>query len=126
VGRIGLFAAIAPVLMRMPLERLGRLLDPATPPPAPGPEVARELAWVVDRVLEAGRPLLRSGCMVRGLTRYYVLRRAGVDVNLCFGIGLHDDSASGHCWLEAQDEPILERCDPRLLYTEMYRLPSRH
>jgi hypothetical protein len=81
---------------------------------------------VVDRVLEAGRPLLRSGCMVRGLTRYYVLRQAGVDVNLCFGIGVHDGSVAGHCWLESQDEPILERRDPRLFFTEMYRLPSRH
>jgi hypothetical protein len=78
---------------------------------------------VVLAALRVGRPLVRRGCLTRGITLYYFLRRAGADVRLCFGLGAVDggDGFDGHCWLVLAGEPYLEPRDPRPLYTEMYR-----
>jgi hypothetical protein len=109
--------------MSMRIDRLGRLLEPARLPAPLSMSGAREVAAQVDQVLRAGRPLLRSGCMVQGIARYYFLRRAGVQVALCFGIGSQAGSFVGHCWLDLNGEPFLEQTDPRLRFTEMYRFP---
>jgi hypothetical protein len=60
--------------------------------------------------------------LTRGLTRYFFLRRAGLDVVLCFGMGRHDTEVLAHCWLVKNGEPFLEAEDPRPLYVEMYRI----
>jgi hypothetical protein len=125
VPRIAGFSVLVPLLMRLPLDRLDRLLEPARRPAAPGVDRARWLAALVDVVLSAERRYLRLSCLTRGLTRYYLLRRAGVDVSLCFGIGEQDGGTlAGHCWLVVQDEPFLEARDPRPMFTEFYRFPS--
>ena len=73
-----------------------------------------------------GRPLVRPGCLTRGITGYYILRRAGLDVALCFGMGsVRDPGAAGHCWLVLGGEPVLEAADPRAAFTELVRLSSR-
>jgi hypothetical protein len=55
----------------------------------------------------------------------WFLRRAGLDVELCFGIDPSDDAASdGHCWLSLAGEPFLERVDPRPRFAETYRVPG--
>jgi Transglutaminase-like superfamily len=126
VIHIGLFAAVAPLLVRCSsLDRLDGALERPNRPVPPSSQRMCELTSLIDRVLWAGRPLLQSGCLVRGLTRYYFLRRAGADVSLCFGIALNSESAIGHCWLEARGEPFLELRDPRPLFREMYRVPSQ-
>jgi hypothetical protein len=56
------------------------------------------------------------------LTRYYFLRRVGMDVSLCFGMGRHDKGFMGHCWLVKDGEPFLEVEDPRPRYLEIYRI----
>jgi hypothetical protein len=65
---------------------------------------------------------VRRGCLTRGLTRYYFLRRAGMDIALCFGMGRRNGEFMGHCWLVKDNEPFLEAEDPRPLYTVMYRI----
>jgi hypothetical protein len=122
-AQIACFAALAPLLTRMRIDRLARMLEPARLPAPPSISGARDLAAQVDQVLRAGRPLIRSGCLVQGITRYYFLRRAGVQVVLCFGIGTQAGSFVGHCWLDLNGEPFLEQTDPRLYFTEMYRFP---
>ncbi len=73
-----------------------------------------------------GRPLVRPGCLTRGITGYYILRRAGLDVALCFGVGLVPGTeVAGHCWLVLDGEPVLETADPRSVFTELVRLSSR-
>jgi hypothetical protein len=52
-----------------------------------------------------------------------VLRRAGLPVDLVFGLGAPAGVADGHCWLELHGRPYLEREDPRSVFPEMYRLP---
>jgi hypothetical protein len=123
VANVLLIAALTPLLMRFPLARIQALLEPRTAPTAPDAARERHVLALVGLVLEYGRPVLRPSCLTRGITRYYVLRRAGVDVALVFGIG-HGSRATvdGHCWLVRDGEPFLETQDPRPLFTEMYRI----
>jgi Transglutaminase-like superfamily len=123
--RILVVAAAVPLLMRLRLPRLARVLEPRRAPPAP---VARadEIAGQVEAVLGRGGRLVRSSCLTRGVTRYWFLRRAGVDVALCFGMGRPGgDDPAGHCWIVRDGEPYLESVDPRPIFVETYRVAAR-
>jgi hypothetical protein len=123
-------AVAAPLLARLDLPRLQRCLEPAPrssrfPAADPG-QVVEVIGRRVNRVIRWGRPLVRPGCLTRGITGYYVLRRAGLDVALCFGIGpVRGPCAAGHCWLVLDGQPVLEAADPRPAFTELVRLSSR-
>lgn len=122
-ARVLLFALSVPLLVRRGPERMARLLEPATPPPpAADPRAAEALARRIDRWLRAGWPLVRRGCLTRGITQYRFLRRAGFDVSLRFGIGEVNGRFEGHCWLVRDGRPFLETRDPRPIYTEMWRI----
>lgn len=125
LARILAFALVVPALMRLHPARLHALLEPRALPPAPRPGAVERVTAHVERVLRRGWPAVRRGCLTRGLTRYYFLRRAGIDVSLCFGLGTVDGAVAGHCWLEQDGEPLLEARDPRVIFTEMYRFPYR-
>jgi len=120
-----LFAAAVPLLLRWcALDRLHAVLEPRGPlPPAPAPAAVAALVARVDRLLAAGRPLVRSGCLVRGLTLYRVLRRAGAEVSLRFGVGPMGGKMAAHCWLVYQGEPLAEPRDPRPLFAETWSIP---
>jgi hypothetical protein len=116
-------ALATPLLLRLPLPYLETLLewnDAGRPPRAR--ENPDAIAATVLEMLRAGRPLVRAGCLTRGLTLYYFLRRAGADVVLTFGMGRVSggDGFEGHCWLVLDGEPYLEPRDPRLDYATMY------
>ena len=50
-----------------------------------------------------------------------MLRRAGEDVKLCFGVGSVDGQVEAHCWLIRDEAPILE--PPAVeQFHEMYRI----
>ena len=122
--RVLLFAAASPLLLRaVKLERLGAWLEPETPLPAgqadPAPLVRR-----IDRLLRLGWPLVRRGCLVRGMTLYRFLREAGFEVALCFGMGKPEGGSdfTGHCWIELDGRPLAEKRDPRPIYTETFRI----
>ncbi len=73
--------------------------------------------------MRAGYPLVRPGCLTRGVTLFWFLRRAGFDVELRFGL----DPALGevtdaHCWLALDGAPLLEKVDVAR-FSELYRLP---
>lgn len=126
--RVLLFAAIAaPLLLRLvKLTRLRDWLEPSSPPPrlADAADAAGIEALVrrLDALLAAGRPLVRSGCLTRGLTLYRFLRLAGADVSLHFGMGKMNGELTGHCWLVFGGEPLAEPRDPRPLYVETWRI----
>lgn len=88
-----------------------------------GPEAVKKTVAYFDAVLISFRPLVRSGCLVRGLTLYHFLRKAGVDVSLRFGFVRFDDSVTGHCWLVKNGRPFLEPDRPDVAYTETFQLP---
>jgi hypothetical protein len=50
-----------------------------------------------------------------------MLRRAGEDVALCFGVGSVDGQVEAHCWLIQNDSPILEPPDVQQFH-EMFRI----
>jgi hypothetical protein len=123
--RIAAVAAAVPLLLRLRLDRLARLLEPRRVRPQPAPADVERLVGRIDHVLAAGRPLVRPGCLTRGVTRFWFLRRAGVPVDLVFGMGRPVGDFEGHCWLVRDAEPWLEKVDPRPVYVESYRIAHR-
>ena len=118
------FAAAVPFLLRLRLSRLEALLEPKNPLPAERDRV-EQIAKYIEMAMREGRPLVRPGCLTRGVTRYYFFRRDGMDVSLCFGMGRIDGNYVGHCWLVKDGVPFMETRDPRPWYSEMYRLSGR-
>jgi len=112
------------MLLRLPLPRLEALLTPKRMPSSTQPARVPQIVRYVDGVLQLGRPWLRSGCLSRGLTLYYFLRNAGLDVALCFGVGTLHGECVGHCWLVKAGEPFLEARDPRPFFTAVYTFPA--
>jgi Transglutaminase-like superfamily len=120
--RVLLVAMLVPLIARLPLARQEAILEPRRVPPH---DSVRD-AWIaehVDGLLAIGRPLVRRGCLTRGLTHFYFLRRAGVDVRLVYGISTAEPRAEGHCWLVRDGEPYLEQVDPRPRFVETYSIP---
>jgi len=124
-GRVLVVALAAPLLARLSLVRLPRVLEPRRAPtqPAPG-ESVDGVARIVNGVMRRGRPLVRPGCMPRGLTRYYALRRRGFDVALCFGVGRPTDELSGHCWIVLDGEALFEPVGELAAFHEIARLSA--
>jgi len=122
--RVVLFAALVPLLLRLcKLPDLPSWIEPrrrSLPPPDPS-EIAA-LTERIDELLIAGRPAVRTGCMVRGLTLYRFLRQAGADVSLRFGVGTIRGDFAAHCWIVYCGEPLAESHDPRPLFTETWRI----
>jgi len=115
------FAAAVPFLLRLKLARVESLLLPRFPR-STGQNRIEQITKYVEIAIREGRPLVRPGCLARGLTRYYFFRREGLDVSLCFGMGQVAEEFVGHCWLLKDGVPFLETRDPRPLYAEMYRI----
>jgi hypothetical protein len=115
------FAAVVPFLLRLKLSRVETLLEPRIFSSADG-ERLEQITEYVEMAIRAGRPLVRPGCLTRGLTRYYFFRRNGLEVSLCFGMGQVKEEFVGHCWLVKDGVPFMEQRDPRLRYVEMYRI----
>jgi len=121
--QVCLFAATVPAAVRLPLPRLARLVT--RPPRARplDPDEVERLQRVTVLAPRIARPLVRSGCLTRGITLFWFLRRAGLDVELRFGVDPRaEGDADGHCWLTLAGEPYLERQELRR-FTELYRLP---
>jgi hypothetical protein len=121
--QIGAFAAIVPLLMRLKFSRLQE-------------RFSRRLAgspsrFTADAVLRhfqlarrIGSPLVHRGCLTRGVTLCYFLRRAGIDVTLRFGMSQAGGAFTGHCWLVKDGVPFLEDKDPRPLYAHIVSIPA--
>lgn len=118
-------AVAARPLSRLRLPLLARLLEPRRPPLGVNNARVDRVVRLIDPVIQFGRPLVRPGCLTRGITLYYFLRRAGLDVTLDFGMGRMGDEFGGHCWITKDGEPYLETLDPRLVFAHMYRMPRR-
>jgi hypothetical protein len=126
-ARVLLFAAAVPVILGIrKLPELPAWLEPArprkAPPPPPSPAEVEAMVRRVDALIAAGRPFVRSGCLVRGLTLYRFLRRAGAEVSLRFGVGTVGDGFAAHCWVVYRGEPLAEPRDPRPLFEETWRI----
>ena len=123
--RVRCFAAAVPVLVRLPLAALARVLEPARPRARADAERRRRTGAAVEAVLGVRSPLVGTTCLTRALTRYYFLRRAGAAVSLHFGVGVVGGAYAGHCWLTADGEPLRAARDPRPLFAETDRIAPR-
>jgi len=123
--RVVAFAAAVPLLMRLPIDRLARWIEPSgRRVPEPSPRDVFALVATIDRLLAEAKPFVKSGCLTRGVTLYRFLRRAGADVSLRFGIGAMNGAVAAHCWIVYRGEPLAERQDPRGAFTEMWTIPA--
>jgi hypothetical protein len=124
-------AVAAPLLVRSGLPRLQRWLEPGSTSggdlPRPGDPgdtaaITEQYGRWANAIIRRGQPVVRPGCLTRGVTLYYGLRREGLDVALCFGVGSPEGQMAGHCWLEMDGLPLLEGTDPRDVFTEVVRV----
>jgi hypothetical protein len=122
--RLLCFAAAVPLLMRLQLPRLRALLAPRGTRPPEDRGRAENTRRYLQALLRRCRPLLRRSCLTEGLTYYYFLNRAGMNLDLCFGGGWVKGRFEAHCWLEKDGAPYLESRDPRALFVEMHRFPG--
>lgn len=123
-SQIFIFAAAVPLLMRLPLPKLHALLRPHAMRPLCGPAKVQQIAGYVDAAIQLGRPLIQPRCLTRGLTLYFFLSRAGLDVELCFGVGNKEANYPGHCWLIRDGEPYLEPQNPHARYSPFYHFTA--
>ncbi len=113
--RVFLFAAAAPALMRLRLPALKRLLErrfAAGATTGGHRDRPADIIRCVESAIAVGTPIIRRGCLTRGLTLYYFLRRAGMDLDLCFGARARNGvlvEEPGHCWLVKDGQPFLEQ-----------------
>jgi hypothetical protein len=123
--RLTSLAVATPLVMRAGLPRVQQWLEPRRSPTVDDLDVDLVVAqygrWV-DAVIRRGQPIVKRGCLTRGVTLYGGLRHAGVPVGLCFGMGLVDGAMGGHCWIELDDRPLLEPTDPHAMFTEVARV----
>jgi hypothetical protein len=123
--RLLLFALCVPLQLRRGIRRLQALLSaPATRRP-PREESIRRIAELTDLSIRRGWPFVRPGCLTRGLTQCYFMRREGLDVSLVFGLEVGGPQNVGHCWLERDSKPFLEKQDPRQRFTTIFRIPGQ-
>lgn len=123
--QIFLFAISVPALLRLNISRLQWVLEPDKLPSPVDPARVQKITSYVNLVMHANKPFIRPGCLTRGITLYYFLKRSGVDLRLSFGLGNVDGQYVGHCWLTVDGAPYLERRDPRPVFTEILSIPLR-
>ena len=128
--RVLTFATAVPLLFHLRLSLLSRLLERRIRSARQRGNDAvtkDQIIRCVAIALTVGRPLVRPRCLIRAVTLYYFLRRAGMDLTLCFGAASQAGrlvEAAGHCWLTQAGEPFLEERDPRACFVPIYWLPS--
>lgn len=70
-------------------------------------EIATSRAVAVERAF-ARRRLLRTTCLARALTLWWLLLRAGIATRIRFG-GRHDEKGfEGHAWVERIDGEVVD------------------
>lgn len=120
---IFLFAVSLPALLRLNISQLQWVLEPVELPTFVDPAKVQKITNCVNLMMSADLPFIRPGCLTRGITLYYFLKRSGVDLRLAFGLGKVNNQYAGHCWLTMDGAPYLERRDPRPIFTEILSLP---
>ena len=119
-------AALSLAVKFMPLPSALKLVVTNRRVAASTDDVAVEqarLARILDSVLAADFWFLTPTCWKRApvLHRYLALR--GIETRIVFGVRREgEDALSGHAWLEAGGEPLLETTVPDYLVT--FRFPS--
>ena len=123
--RIFMVTLLVPILFRMRLSFVRAILGRPVARKRPGAAATPRVVATVRAVQRIGYPLVRPGCLSRGTTLFWFLRRAGHPVHLCFGTGSPRGRFAGHCWLELDGQPFLELRAVSRDFTEIFRIPDR-
>lgn len=126
-ARMGAWVVVLTLLVKvLPLPRAIALVAPRRARRGVTPDAARvqaRLALLLDSLLAADFWVFTPTCWKRApvLHRYLALR--GIDTRVLFGVRREGtDTLSGHAWLEAGGEPILEKTPPD--YKVTYSFPT--
>ena len=128
--RVLTFATVVPLLFNLRLSVLSRMLERrirSARQQGIDATTSDQIIRCVETALTVANPLVRSRCLIRAVTLYYFLRRAGMDLALCFGAASKEGrlvERAGHCWLTKDGEPFLEERDPRVGFVPIYWLPG--
>lgn len=123
--RVCLFAPWVRVLMRLRLPWLDPIVTwLARPAPDRATIAPERVAHIVGLAQQWGHPFVARGCVTRGVSLLWILRRRGLDVQLAFGIGGPADEHQGHCWLIRDDQPYLEKEAFGDRFVEVFRVPA--
>ena len=126
-ARMGAWVAALSLLVKLlPLPRAMALVTPRRArrnlPPDPALVQAR-LARLLDSVLAADFWVFTPTCWKRAPVLHRYLALSGIDTRVLFGVRREgSDALSGHAWLEAGGEPILEKTPPDYIVT--YSFPA--
>ncbi len=97
-------------------------------------EVRDKIVKYADYILGRSFWIFKSTCLKRSLVLYHFLRRAGINVQICFGVRYKEDSPrkgsskelEGHAWLLCMGEIFLERNAAMVReYTVTYCFPAK-
>jgi SAM-dependent methyltransferase len=120
-------AMVVPLLMRLPLPALAAVLRPRRPSDKDATVDVDRLVGCVDAAAIVGHPLVNHTCLTRSGTLYWFLARAGMPVELHFGLatdaGGDGHRSVGHAWLSLDGEAFLEENDPSR-FTVTYRVAA--
>lgn len=120
--RIVAFASVVPLLTRLSLPRLAWVLSlPRRSSSADPVKVAR----FIEASTRTAAPLVRPGCLTRGITLWQFLRVGRPSLALRFGVGKVNGTWEGHCWLEDDGSPYLERTDPQPTFTVVFTVDGK-
>lgn len=113
-------AAVTPLLMQRHLPVVQAWLSRTAAVVPVADQIDRRLRCM-NLIMALGRPFIQPRCLTRGVTLYHFLRRAGLPVELHFGVQ-HRGTFTAHCWLELEGEPFAEPNDPTREFTMVYTL----
>jgi hypothetical protein len=126
-ARMGAWVVALTLLLRlMPLPRAMTLVAPRRPrmrTDGDAASVEARLARLLDSVLAADFWVFTPTCWKRAPVLHRYLALEGITTRVLFGVRREgSDKLSGHAWLEAGGEPILEKTPPD--YKVTYSFPA--
>jgi hypothetical protein len=123
----GWVVAVSLLLKVWPLPRAMRFVSPRrrrrAQVPSEAAEVQARLARLLDSVLAADFWVFTPTCWKRAPVLHRYLALEGIETRVLFGVrrgGVGDDPLSGHAWLEAEGQPLLEATPPDYKVTYSY------
>lgn len=118
VARMAAWVAALSLAMKvLPLPKALRLVAPARRRRAAGVEAAEvqaRLGRLLDLLLATDFWIFTPTCWKRAPVLHRFLALRGIETRIVFGVRRDGDSSplSGHAWLEAGGEPLLETAPP--------------
>lgn len=114
-------ATLSLMVKVLPLPTAFRIITPRIKSEAPDDPhaIQDELARLVDRLLAMDLFVFTPTCWKRAAILHRYLALNGIPNRVIFGVrNAQEKILEGHAWLEANDQPILEKIAPQ--YTKIY------